>query len=170
MNLKSYIENIPDFPTGGIVFRDITPLLKNPSAFKYVITELSNHAAQNNAELIAGIESRGFLFGTTIAHTLGIPFVPIRKKGKLPKTVFSKEYSLEYGTGQLDIHTDALEQGTRTYLVDDLLATGGTALAAAQLIEKLGGTLVGVGFVIELNDLKGRDYLKKYTVTSLVNY
>jgi len=170
MNLKSYIENIPDFPTGGIVFRDITPLLKNPNAFKCVITELSNHAAQNNAELIVGIESRGFLFGTTIAHTLGIPFVPIRKKGKLPKAVFSKEYSLEYGTGQLDIHTDALEQGTRTYLVDDLLATGGTALAAAQLIEKLGGTLVGVGFVIELNDLKGRDYLKKYTVTSLVNY
>ena len=170
MNLKTYINNVPNFPVDGILFRDITPLLKNAEAFKYVIRELGDHAIQNNAALIAGIESRGFLFGTTIAHTLDLPFVPIRKPGKLPGPILSAEYSLEYGTSQLDIRTDALEAGTRTYLIDDLLATGGTAMAATHLIEKLGGNLVGAGFVIELNDLKGRTKLEKYNVKSLVSY
>ena len=170
MNLKTYINNVPNFPVDGILFRDITPLLKNAEAFKYVIRELGDHAIQSNAALIAGIESRGFLFGTTIAHNLDLPFVPIRKAGKLPDPILSEEYSLEYGTSQLDIRTDALEPGTRTYLVDDLLATGGTAMAATHLIETLGGTLVGAGFVIELNDLKGRTKLEKYNVKSLVSY
>jgi len=170
MNLKIYIHNVPNFPVEGILFRDITPLLKNAEAFKYVIEELGNHVIQTNAALIAGIESRGFLFGTTIAHNLDLPFVPIRKAGKLPGPILSEEYSLEYGTSQLDIRTDALEAGTRTYLIDDLLATGGTAMAATRLIETLGGTLVGAGFVIELNDLKGRTKLAKYDVKSLVSY
>lgn len=170
MNLKIYIHNVPNFPVEGILFRDITPLLKNAEAFKYVIEELGNHVIQTNAALIAGIESRGFLFGTTIAHSLDLPFVPIRKAGKLPGAILSEEYALEYGTGRLDIHANALEAGTRTYLIDDLLATGGTAMAATHLIEKLGGILVGAGFVIELNDLKGRNKLAKYDVKSLVSY
>lgn len=170
MDLKSLIRDVPDFPSPGILFRDVTPLLADPVAFRYVVNALAEVAGQTLPGAIVGIESRGFLFGGPVAAYLGLPFVPVRKPGKLPAARMSVEYSLEYGESQMDIHQDAFQPGTRAYIIDDLLATGGTARAAAKLVEMVGGEVAGVGFVIELEALGGRRLLGGYGVDSLVKY
>lgn len=170
MDLKALIRDIPDFPQPGILFRDITPLLGDPGGFGHVLDLLEADVRERGAEAIVGIESRGFIFGTPLANRLAMPFVPVRKPGKLPAARMSVEYSLEYGQSRLDIHEDALKTGARTYIVDDLLATGGTALAAAKLVEMIGGLVAGMGFVIELEALGGRARLESYPVTSLLVY
>lgn len=170
MDLKPYIRDVPDFPVPGVLFRDITPLLKAPDAFRYVLSRLAEDVQAHEAEAIVGIESRGFIFGCPLADRLGVPFVPVRKEGKLPAARMSIEYALEYGESRLDIHADALEPGTRAYIVDDLLATGGTARATAKLVELLGATVAGIGFVIELLPLRGRRQLADYHVFSIVQF
>lgn len=170
MELKALIRDIPDFPQPGIMFRDITPLLGNTEGMALVLERLCADVRERGAQAIVGIESRGFIFGAPIAHTLGLPFVPVRKPGKLPAARMSVEYSLEYGQSRLDIHEDALPRGTKAYIVDDLLATGGTALAAAKLVEMIGSNVAGFGFVIELEALRGRARLANYPVLSLVAY
>jgi len=170
MDLKAFVRDIPDFPQPGILFRDVTPLLGNAEAFSAALDGLEAAARQQRPGAIVGIESRGFLFGGPLADRMGLPFVPVRKPGKLPATRMSVEYSLEYGQSQLDIHQDALEPGTRAYIVDDLLATGGTALAAAKLVEMIGGEVAGFGFLIELLPLGGRQRLKDYTTFALLHY
>lgn len=170
MDLRAYVRDVADFPEPGILFRDITPLLKTPEAFRFVIDELSMEAKRVGADAIVGIESRGFLFGAPVADRLGKPFVPVRKPGKLPAARMSVEYSLEYGQSQLDIHADAFEGGLRVVIVDDVLATGGTARAAAKLVELAGGHVVGVLFVIELEQLGGRRILDGYAARSLIQY
>jgi adenine phosphoribosyltransferase len=169
-DLKAHIRDIPDFPHAGILFRDITPLLGNPQAFEAVIEQLCADARRYEPGAIVGIESRGFLFGGPLADRLGLRFVPVRKPGKLPAPHMSVEYSLEYGNSQLDIHDDALDSGQRAYVVDDLLATGGTARATAKLVELIGGVVAGFGFVIELDALGGRQQLADYNVCSLIHY
>lgn len=170
MDLKALIRDIPDFPQPGILFRDITPLLGDPRGFGHALDLLEADVRERGAEAIVGIESRGFIFGTPLANRLALPFVPVRKPGKLPAARMSVEYSLEYGQSRLDIHEDALSPGARTYIVDDLLATGGTALAAAKLVEMIGGGVAGMGFVIELEALGGRRRLESYPITSLMVY
>ncbi len=170
MDLKRFIRDVPDFPKPGILFRDITPLLADGAAFRAVIDDLEDDAKERGTAAVVGIESRGFIFGAPLALRLGVPFVPVRKPGKLPAARMSVEYSLEYGDSQLDIHQDALAPGSVAYIVDDLLATGGTALAAAKLVELIGGVVGGMGFVIELDSLHGRDRLEKYPVHSVVRY
>lgn len=157
--LQKIIRNIPDFPVKGIQFKDITPLLKNPEAFRYVIEDIKTHFANKNIKYIAGIEARGFIFGSALAYELGIGFIPIRKKGKLPYKTVSITYSLEYGENSLEVHEDALSKGDKVLIVDDLLATGGTTKATYDLLLKIGGDVVGAAFIIELTDLKGRDKL-----------
>ena len=170
MDLKQFIRDIPDFPQPGILFRDITPLLQDPEAFRFVVDRLSDEYRQAGIDAIVAIESRGFLFGAPLARNLGISLVPVRKAGKLPAKHISVEYSLEYGTSQLDIHEDALKRGQKALIVDDLLATGGTANAAAKLVELLGAKVHAMAFVVELEFLKGRDRLRDYDVLSLVTY
>jgi adenine phosphoribosyltransferase len=170
MDLKTHIRDVPDFPQPGILFRDITPLLKSPEAFAYTLDQLGAQIDPHVTDAIAGVESRGFLFGAALADRLKLPLVPIRKPGKLPAARMSIEYTLEYGNSQLDIHEDALKRGDRVVLVDDLLATGGTAAAAAKLIELAGGLVSSVLFVIELSDLDGRSRLPGYHVHSLIQY
>lgn len=170
MDLKTLIRDIPDFPVPGILFRDITPLLGNPAGMRSVIERLATAAGELHPGCIVGIESRGFIFGAPLADRLGLPFVPVRKPGKLPAARMSVEYSLEYGENRLDIHADAMEPGTRAFIVDDLLATGGTALAAAKLVEMIGGAVAGFGFVIELEALGGRGRLSTYPAVSLITY
>lgn len=170
MDLKSYVRDIPDFPVPGILFRDITPLLGDGRAFAAALDALGRDAKERGAEAIVGIESRGFIFGAPLADRLGLPFVPVRKPGKLPAARMSMEYALEYGESQLDIHADALAPGRRAYVVDDLLATGGTARAAAKLVELIGGAVAGIGFVIELEALGGRGKLVEYPVYSVLQY
>jgi adenine phosphoribosyltransferase len=170
MDLKAHIRDIPDFPEPGILFRDITPLLGEPPALRAVLAGLVEIASGLRPECIVGIESRGFIFGVPLADRLGLPFVPARKPGKLPAARLSVEYSLEYGESRLDIHADAMSPGTRALVVDDLLATGGTALAAAKLVEMIGGVVAGFAFVIELAPLGGRARLRNYEVQSLVTY
>lgn len=170
MDLKSYVRDIPDFPVPGILFRDITPLLGDGRAFAAALDALGRDANERGAEAIVGIESRGFIFGAPLADRLGLPFVPVRKPGKLPAARMSMEYALEYGESQLDIHADALAPGRRAYVVDDLLATGGTARAAAKLVELIGGAVAGIGFVIELEALGGRGKLVEYPVYSVLQY
>jgi adenine phosphoribosyltransferase len=170
MDLKQFIRDIPDFPQPGILFRDITPLLQDPEAFRFVVGRFSDEYRDSGIDAIVAIESRGFLFGAPLAQELGIPFVPVRKAGKLPAKHISVEYSLEYGKSQLDIHEDALKLGQKALIVDDLLATGGTANAAAKLIELLGAKVHAMAFVVELEFLKGRDRLRDYEVLSLVIY
>ncbi len=155
--LRSIIRNIPDFPVKGIQFKDITPLLKNPDAVKYVVSEIKNHFIGKGVKYIAGIEARGFIFGGILAYEMGIGFIPIRKKGKLPYKTVSITYSLEYGESSLEVHEDALEKGDKILIVDDLLATGGTTKATYELLTKIGGDVVGAAFIIELTDLKGRE-------------
>jgi adenine phosphoribosyltransferase len=168
--LKSKIRDIKDFPTEGILFKDITTLLKDPRAFKYVLDHLANSYIQSRVEVVVAIESRGFIFGGALGHELGAGFVPVRKLGKLPAKTIEVEYELEYGRDALAIHEDAISPGQRVLVVDDLLATGGTMAAALRLVEQLGGVVVGVVFLIELTFLHGRDKLKNYPISSLIAY
>ena len=170
MDLASYIRDVPDFPIPGILFRDITPLLAAPDAFRHVVDTFAEHCRRQQVDAVIGIESRGFIFGTPLAYILGVPFVPVRKAGKLPAKTMSVEYALEYGSSQLDIHADALVAGQRVVIVDDLLATGGTASAAAQLVELIGGSVAEFLFLIELSFLNGRARLEKYPITTLIAY
>ena len=170
MDLKKYIRDIPDFPEPGILFRDITPLLKNPEAFSYAIDSLVDRFPQHSFDTVVAVESRGFLFGAPLACRMGKPLVLVRKPGKLPAPTNSAQYSLEYGSNVLEIHIDAIGPGERGVVLDDLLATGGTLQAAAQLVEGSGGVVTGIGLVIELRDLGGRDRLKGYDIFSLVQY
>ena len=170
MNLKDTIVTIPDFPKKGIMFRDITTLLENGEAFAYTTEEIAKFAKEIGATVIVGPEARGFLFGAPVAAKLKLGFVPVRKPGKLPRAQITEEYSLEYGTNTLCIHEDALSEGDKVLIVDDLLATGGTALAAAHLCEKTGAEVVGLAFVIDLVDLKGKELLKDYKVKTLVEF
>ena len=163
MPIKSRIRTIKDYPKKGIMFRDITTLIKDPVGFRLVIDSLTQRYVQGNVEfdVIVGIESRGFILGGALAYTLGRGFVPIRKKGKLPGKTVKQEYELEYGTDIIEIHRDAIKKGTKVLLIDDLLATGGTALASAALIEKLGGTISEIAFIVDLPDVGGAKRLKK---------
>jgi adenine phosphoribosyltransferase len=170
IDLKRHIRDIPDFPSPGILFRDITPLLKAPDVFRQVVDWLTDEIRGDDVDAIVSIESRGFLFGAPLAYNLGIPLVPVRKPGKLPAEHMSVEYSLEYGTNQLDIHNDALSNGDRVVITDDLLATGGTAVATAKLVEVLGAKVERFAFLVELCGLGGREKLRDYRVTSLITY
>ncbi len=169
-DLKKYIRSIKDFPKPGIMFRDITTLLKNPEAFKITLEQLSEQVKDLKITKVAGIESRGFIFGALLAEKHNVGFIPIRKPGKLPAEKVSESYQLEYGTDSIEIHKDAISKGDRVLLHDDLLATGGTAEAACNLIAKLGGNVVQVSFIIELSFLKGRQKLSQYKVVSLIDY
>jgi len=172
MDLKSLIRDIPDFPKPGILFRDITTLLRDPEGLRYSIDFLAQKCTESHLKVdyIVGIESRGFIFGAPLAYKLGSGFVPVRKRGKLPAAVHVVEYQLEYGTDSLEVHQDALEADSRVLIVDDLIATGGTARATAELVQKIGCELVGFGFIIELRDLQGRKYLPDVPIISLVEY
>jgi len=169
-DLKNYIRSIKNFPKKGIVFRDITPLLQNPIALKSTIRQLFDYAKNLNVTKVVGIESRGFMFGSMLAEKLDVGFVPIRKPGKLPAKKVREIYELEYGTDCVEIHADAIQPGDKILLHDDLLATGGTAKASAKLIEKLGGKILQVSFIIELRFLNGREKLKDYDIKSLITY
>ena len=162
MDLRQFIRDIPDFPQKGILFRDITPLLKNKEAFREAINLMVEPFKNEKVDLVVGIEARGLILASPIAYNLNAGFVPIRKPGKLPWKTERKEYELEYGMAILEVHLDSIQKGDRVLIVDDVLATGGTAKAAAELVEKLGGIVVGFDFLIELVDLKGRDILSKY--------
>jgi adenine phosphoribosyltransferase len=168
--LKAKIRDIKDFPTEGILFKDITTLLRDPHAFKYVLDQLAMAYIQSNVEVVVGIESRGFIFGGALAHELGAGFVPVRKLGKLPAKTIEVEYELEYGRDALAMHEDAIQPGQRVLVVDDLLATGGTMAATLRLVEQSGGIVVGVIFLIELGFLHGRKKIAKYPVSSLIVY
>jgi len=170
MDLKKFIRDIPDFPKPGIIFKDITPLLKNSEAFLNAIEQLSAHFRDSRIISIAGVESRGFIIGAAMAFKLNCGFIPLRKPGKLPYKTIRQEYSLEYGRDAIEIHQDAIKPGERVLLVDDLLATGGTARASADLIRKIGGELVGIGFMVELAFLKGREKLANEKVFSLLTF
>lgn len=169
-DLKAYIREVPDFPKPGILFYDITTLLKQGPAFARLVDLLAERYAGQAIAVVAGIEARGFIFGPALAYRLGAGFVPIRKPRKLPAPCLAVEYALEYGTDKLEIHRDAVAPGQRVLIVDDLIATGGTAVASAQLIEQLGGTVAGLAFIVELTFLHGRDRLKNYEVMSLLAY
>ena len=170
INLEKIIRDIPDFPKKGIIFKDITPLLQNPKAFRESVDKIWEKFKDENIDVVVSIESRGFIFGTAIAYKLGAGFVPVRKKGKLPFKTYQVTYELEYGTDTLEIHSDAVKEGQRVLIVDDLLATGGTAKAGAELIEKLKGKVVGIAFLIELTFLKGREKIKDFPVHALIKY
>ena len=170
MDLKSKIREVPDFPEQGIGFKDITTLVKDKQAFKYAVNLMVEDLKDKNIDYIVGPEARGFLMGAAVAYALGVGFVPVRKKGKLPSEVVSKEYALEYGTDILEIHKDAIEQGANVAIVDDLMATGGTVLAVAQLLESIGANVKAMEFLIELTFLSGNEKLKKYHTNSLVKY
>ncbi|MDR3625287.1 MAG: adenine phosphoribosyltransferase [Ignavibacteriaceae bacterium] len=169
-DLKKYIREVQDFPKKGISFKDVTTLLKEPEAINETLKQLLAFAKDLNVTKVVGIESRGFIFGAMLAEKLNAGFIPIRKPGKLPAETESITYALEYGTDTIEIHKDAIKIGERVLLHDDLLATGGTAKAAAKLIERLGGEVVQISFVVELTALKGREKLKNYDVRSLVEY
>ena len=170
MDLKQIIRSFPDWPKSGVIFRDIMPLLKDPKALKFAVDEMMRQLNGEEIDLVAGIESRGFIFGALLAQKLQKGFIAIRKEGKLPGETLKISYTIEYGSATMEIQKDAVKSGERVVIVDDLLATGGTAKAAAELIEKLGGIVVGFAFVIELLDLKGREKLRGYKVNSLVAY
>jgi adenine phosphoribosyltransferase len=164
------VRDVPDFPKPGIVFKDITPIVKNYAALKEVVTLLTEWARDRKADAIVGVEARGFIFGAPVALELGVGFVPLRKLGKLPYDRVTEQYDLEYGTNTVELHSDSIEKGQRVVIIDDLLATGGTAAAAARLVERLGGVVAGFGFVIELDFLEGRKVLNRYEIRSLINY
>jgi adenine phosphoribosyltransferase len=170
MDLKALIRDIPDFPKPGILFRDITTLLRDPAGLKYTIDQMAERCAALSPNYVVGMESRGFIFGTPLAYRLNAGFVPVRKSGKLPADVHTVEYELEYGMDRLQIHQDAFQAGDRVVIVDDLIATGGTAAAAAQLVQQTGAELVGFGFMIELTELAGRKNLPEAPVISLIQY
>ena len=168
--LDQYIRNIPDFPEPGIQFKDITPLIKEPRILKMSVKKLIEPFIDQKLTAIAGMEARGFIFGSLVAWELGVSFIPLRKPKKLPYDVKSLSYDLEYGTAALEIHVDALDKNDRVLLVDDLIATGGTAVASCKLIEKLGAQIIGCAFIVELDFLNGREKLSKYNIHSLIHY
>ena len=168
--LKSLIRDIPDFPRQGIVFKDITPLLANREAFSFTVTQICEHFSGDRIDKVLGIEARGFIFAAPAAVSFGAGFVPVRKPGKLPHQIEREEYELEYGTDLLEIHRDAVSPGERVLIVDDVVATGGTAAATCRLVEKLGGEIAGVACVVELGFLKGRDRLERVNLFSLISY
>ena len=174
MDLKQYIRNVPDFPKKGIVFRDITTLLQNPEAFRYTIDQFYSHFKTKKIDAVVGIESRGFIFAAPLAYKLGCKFSIVRKKGKLPYKVVSEEYDLEYGKDKIEMHEDGIKKGDNILFIDDLIATGGTMLAAMKLVEKLGGKVENLGFVISLDFLPGPKKLlehnPKLDILSLVHY
>ncbi|GIK62171.1 MAG: adenine phosphoribosyltransferase [Ignavibacteriota bacterium] len=169
-DLKKYIRSIRDFPIKGIMFRDITTLLKNPTAVKDTLSQLLSSLKGLNIDKVVAIESRGFIFGALLANELNAGFVPIRKPGKLPAEKESQTYQLEYGLDKIEIHKDAINKSDKVLVHDDLLATGGTAEAACELVEKLGGEVVQISFIVELSFLNGREKLRKYNVNSLIIY
>lgn len=167
---ESLIRDVPDFPKPGIMFKDIAPVLEHPAALQEAVDLLAQDAKAKGAEAIIGIESRGFVFGAPIALQLGVPFVMARKLGKLPYDRISEEYALEYGTNTVEMHSDSIKPGQKAYVIDDLLATGGTAAAAARLVERLGGEICGFGFMVELTFLEGRSALRGYPICALIEY
>jgi adenine phosphoribosyltransferase len=169
-NLQEYIRSIPDWPKKGILFRDITPLLADPKAFTAAIDALCDGFAEADVDYVAAVEARGFIFGAAVAKKLDAGFVPIRKKGKLPFETETVTYDLEYGTDTLEVHCDAVRKGAKVLMVDDLLATGGTMAAACELIEKIGGQIVGISFLIELTELAGREKLGRYNIKCIISY
>lgn len=164
------VRDIPDFPQPGIIFKDITPVLADPAAFREAVRAMTDPWRQRGIDRVVGVESRGFIFGAPIALELGAGFVPVRKVGKLPHETIAQEYTLEYGTATLEIHKDGIRRGERVLIVDDLLATGGTINATAQLVELLGGHVVGIGFLVELDFLGGRQRLRGREVVSLIHF
>ncbi|HEX6347819.1 MAG TPA: adenine phosphoribosyltransferase [Candidatus Dormibacteraeota bacterium] len=170
MNLASFIRDVPDFPVPGILFRDITPLLRDPQALTAAIEAMVEPWRQSRVDLVAAMEARGFMFGGAMAMLLGAGFVPIRKEGKLPRQTVSVEYVLEYRDDVLHVHSDAVEAGQRVLVVDDVIATGGTAAAVVKLIEQLGGRVVGAQFLVELGELAGRELLQGHPVHSVITY
>jgi adenine phosphoribosyltransferase len=168
--LRNKIRDIPDFPKPGIIFKDITPLVKDPAALRLTVHQLIHPFLGKDITSVAGMEARGFIFGSLVAWELGIPFIPLRKPGKLPYDVQSVSYDLEYGSATLEAHIDSFEKDERVLLVDDLLATGGTAKASCELVENLGATVEACAFVVELDFLQGREKLENYEVHSLLHY
>jgi adenine phosphoribosyltransferase len=169
-NLKQFIREIPDFPKAGILYYDITTLLQNSQALRMTIDQFVWLFSSLHVDKVVGIESRGFMFGSIVAYNLNAGFVPVRKPGKLPAHTLGEEYELEYGTDSLEMHSDGVEEGDRVLIVDDLIAIGGTALAATKLVESAGGKVAGLGFVVELTFLEGRKQLEGYSVESLIKY
>jgi adenine phosphoribosyltransferase len=168
--LKEHIRDIPDWPRPGVIFKDITPLLADPKAFPWVVDAIADHHRDAKIDKVLGVEARGFLFAAPVAYRFGAGLVPVRKAGKLPWEIEQEEYELEYGTDLLEIHRDAVQAGERVLIVDDVLATGGTAAATARLVERLGATVAGFAFVIDLEFLGGRSKLAGYDVMSLISY
>lgn len=170
MDLASMVREIPDFPKPGIRFKDITTLLQDPAAFKQSLDDIQTAVQGLHVDIVVGIESRGFIFGAPLADRLGVGFIPVRKLGKLPAPTINAEYSLEYGTNTIEMHTDAIKPGQRVMIVDDLLATGGTVGATARLVEELGGEVAVLAFLIELKELEGREKLTEYNIVTLIQY
>ena len=168
--IKSKVRSIPDWPIKGVIFRDITTLLEDPRAFKAICSIFYNRYVNRKVDKIVGIDARGFLFGSVLAYELGIGFVPIRKKGKLPSKTISESYTLEYGEATIEIHEDAISKSDRVVIIDDLMATGGTIAASAALVEKLGGDLLECAFVIELPDLKGREKMGNRNCFAIIEF
>lgn len=170
MNLKDYIASIPNYPKEGVTFRDISPLMADGDAYRYATQQIVDYAKEKEIDMIVGPEARGFIVGCPVAYESGVGFAPVRKPGKLPRETIEVSYDLEYGSDTLTIHADAIKPGQRVLLCDDLLATGGTVKASIELIEKLGGIVVGCAFLIELKDLNGRDKIKGYDIFTLMEY
>lgn len=170
MDLKKYIAKIEDFPKKGITFRDITPLMADGDAFKYACDELTKFARDMKADVIVGPEARGFIFGCPVANNLKVGFIPVRKPGKLPRETVEVSYDLEYGSNTLSMHADAIKKGQKVVIIDDLLATGGTIKASIELVEKMGGEVVGCAFLIALKDLDGKKALDNYQIKTLMEY
>lgn len=170
MNLKDYIASIPDYPSKGIVFRDISPLMADGQAYREATRKIVEYAKEKQIDMVVGPEARGFIVGCPVAYELQVGFAPVRKPGKLPRETIEVSYDLEYGSDTLTIHKDAIKPGQRVLICDDLLATGGTIKATTQLVEALGGEVVGCAFLIELNELNGRDKIKEYDILTLMNY
>lgn len=170
MDLRGFVQEVPDFPKKGVSFKDVMPILQDPQALRYTVDRLTEFGAGKDVDIVLGAEARGFILGAALAYNLGAGFVAARKPGKLPRAVTCAEYDLEYDTDSLEVHTDTILPGSRVLIHDDLLATGGTARAKADLVEKLGGEVVGVAFIVELAFLGGRQQLEGYDVFSLITY
>lgn len=170
MNLKDYVASIPDYPKPGVIFRDISPLMADGTAYREATKQIVDYAKEKAIDMVVGPEARGFIVGCPVAFELGVGFAPVRKPGKLPRETISVSYELEYGTDTLTLHADAIKPGQRVLVCDDLLATGGTVKATIELIEKLGGIVVGCAFLIELEDLNGREKIKDYDILTLMDY
>lgn len=170
MDLKDYIESIPDYPSKGIIFRDISPLMADGDAYREATKQIVDYAKEKRIDMVVGPEARGFIVGCPVAYEMGVGFAPVRKKGKLPRETIEVTYGLEYGTDTLTLHKDAIKSGQRVLICDDLLATGGTIKATIDLVEELGGVVVGCAFLIELMELKGREKIEGYDMITLMEY